>query len=114
MTFGDLWKTLDWSGAEMEETSWLKENEGEETDPDFKMKFRMTLVEQAIYGEGEQKKEAQYMLHMAGVLPQIVAFLKAHNLLEESTADDRGDSAQHKAIEEASPSPTGGRVGGGE
>jgi hypothetical protein len=113
MTFGDLWKTLDWSGAEMEETSWLKENEGEETDPDFKMKFRMTLVEQAIFGEGEQKKEAQYMLHMAGVLPQIVAFLKAHNLLEESV-DDRGDSAQHKAIEEASPSPAGGRVGGGE
>ena len=114
MTFGDLWKTLDWSQAEMEEDAWLKENEGEETDPDFKMKFRMTLVEQAIFGEGEQRQEARYMLHMAGVWGQVVDFLSLNDLLEESTADDRGDSTRRKAPEEASAPPAGGKLGGGE
>jgi hypothetical protein len=78
MTFGDLWKTLDWSGAEMEETSWLKENEGEEVDPDFRLKFRMTLVEQAIFGEGEQKtRSADICCTWRVYWEQIVAISKS-------------------------------------
>jgi hypothetical protein len=113
MTFGDLWKTLDWSASEMEEEGWLKENKGDKTDQDFKTKFRMTLVETALYGSGEQRQEAKHMLHMAGVWPQIVAFLSAHNLLLE-VDDDRGDRDRSETAAEEGPTAEGGGSGGGD
>jgi hypothetical protein len=116
MTFGDLWKILDWSDAEMEEDTWLKENTGDKTDSEFKVKFRMTLVEQALFGEGEQKEEAKYMLHMAGVWLQIVMFLRANGLIIEKKVmdNDRGDRDRSEATEEAGAPTAGGGSGGGD
>jgi len=115
MTFGDLWKSIDWSVAEMEEEGWLNKHKGDPTDQEFKTKFRMTLVEQALFGSAEQKEEAKYLLHMAGVWPQIVAFLRLNNLIEEKPdGPDRADRHGGEAVTQEGVVTAGWRVGGGD
>ena len=90
LTFGDLWRALDWSGVEDEAERWVAENPSEhETNDESKRKLRVVFVEQALWGEdGERKQEARGLLHAAGIWIQIIAFYKLNGLIIEGEIRD--------------------------
>lgn len=104
LTFGDLWKSLDWSAAEEEEATWDADNPSEYTHTDdFKQRLRMTYLEQSLWGETKElRQEARSFLNLAGVWTQVVAYLHLHNVWEEEH-DDRPDTPDGASDTPAGP-----------
>ena len=64
-TFGDLWKSLDWSAAEEEEATWDADNPSEYTHTDdFKQRLRMTYLEQSLWGETKELRQEARRLNL--------------------------------------------------
>ena len=111
-TFGDLWKSLDWSAAEEEEEKWDVDNPSEYTHTDdFKQRLRMTYLEQSLWGETKElRQEARSFLSLAGVWSQVVAYLHLYNVWEEENDDDRPDTPDGASDTPAGPIAENGRA----
>ena len=110
-TFGDLWKSLDWSAAEEEGEIWEADNPSEynPTD-DFKQRLGMTYLEQSLWGETKElRQEARSFLSLVGVWPQVVAYLYLYNVWEEEN-EDRPDTPDGASDTPAGPIAENGRA----
>ena len=87
-TFGDLWKSLDWSATEEEEETWEADNPSETK---------------------ELRQEARSFLSLAGVWSQVVAYLHLYNVWEEEH-DDRPDTPDGASDTPAGPIAENGRA----
>jgi len=100
MTLAELYDSIDWSGTEAAYDKWAKGREVEEEVPGaFKESWRTTLLLFSLpremlpfeYGKEwteERKAEARYLLHSAGVWPQVTKWLVENNLIEEKKDAD--------------------------
>ncbi len=95
LTLKDLYETLDWSGVEETEERWIGEQEHLDDqserltgEPDFKAKFRMVLIDEALHGKYDKRKwEARSWLRRAGIWHQVVHYYEEHGLIaKELTA----------------------------
>lgn len=80
LTLEDLYKTLDWSGADAALAHWEAQHPVEEgsTPEEYREGFRYALLEQALWGEAEAKDFARNMLFKAGVWVQLKRFCNEH------------------------------------
>ncbi len=84
-TLADLYAALDWSQADNALARWEgihPESKGTE-NTGFRYRFRCTLLESALYATDEERmRQARGLLAMAGVWPQVVAFLSQSALTD--------------------------------
>lgn len=91
LTLKDLYEALDWSAIEAAETTWLEGHEqaaaqldGHTIEPDFRTKFRMAILEEAVQGTDEaRQQDARKWLQRAGVWPSVLRFYREHRLLSD-------------------------------
>jgi hypothetical protein len=84
MTLADLYKAIDWSGADTTLARWEAQHgsKDETSNTDFRYRWRCVLLESALYGDTEERmREARGWLAMAGVWHQVVAYLQKQNLI---------------------------------
>lgn len=87
-TLADLVDSLDWSASEAAFQRWQRQQppdpERTETPQDFRRRFRIVLVEQALYSDdAEVRADAQRMLQLAGVWTAIKQYLERHGLIQQ-------------------------------
>ena len=73
-TIGDLYRALDWAAVEALETQGDAQFE---VDADFKRRYRLVLLDEALYGSGARRDAARTLLSSAGVWDQVVALLRS-------------------------------------
>lgn len=90
-TLRDLYDALDWSAVEATEQQWLEGHEqaaaqleGHTIDLDFRTKFRLAILEEAVQGTDEARQlDARKWLQRAGVWPSVLRFYREHGLLSD-------------------------------
>ena len=97
LTLLDLYQALDWSGVEQAEKEWLETNEQVSdlsekytAELDFKAKFRMVLLDEALHSEDMSRMvAAKQWLKRAGVWSQVKNFYFVRGLLPISNESER-------------------------
>ena len=74
-TVGDLYSVIDWSQAD--KAGLEVQNAEIEVDPEFKRRYRLTLLDEGIWGEGPHRDTARTLLNSVGVWKQVVKYLTA-------------------------------------
>lgn len=76
MTLGDLYSRIDWSKAD--EAGLETQGDSEyDVDGEFKRRYRLTLLEQGLFGEKDHKDTARTLLSEVGVWGQVAELLRS-------------------------------------
>ena len=73
-TVGDLYRHLDWSQAETAAMETMGDTEFA-VHPDFKRRYRLTLLDEGLFGAGARRDAARTLLASIGVWSQVVNLL---------------------------------------
>ena len=100
LTIKDLYQALDWSRADGALADFMRDQSvsaeisaGNGQNEDFSYRFRLNLLNEALYGLGEPQQTAKRLLHMAGIWPQVVEFMGRQGLLIPSVTKYRKKKA---------------------
>ena len=89
-TVGQLCDLIDWSKADQGQPPASLPGQDGEIQPteDFKRRFRLVLLDEALFGQGERRAAARTLLHSAGVWGQVVSLLTLKGRTGRSNGPD--------------------------